>query len=405
MIKKIFILLLFSIQCFGATRYWVGGHPTNNNWNQTGSGTTNWSATSGGAAGASVPTSTDDVIFDGAGASGNTASTISATITVLSFTVTSGYTNTITHNAVLTVAGNVTLNTSYTIAGSSAMTISAASTITSNGKTWPNSMTWSNANTKTLSGNLNISGLLTVSSLTTLNQTGTDTLVLAGGLTNSSGAISGTARIKLTGGTWTGGAASAISNNLDFAGNITLGTNVAFGGVSSTLTYISGTITTTSSTLTTANNIVFNTNGITFNNITFASSSTFTLNSLLTATGNVTVNAGISPTFAGSYGFNVANLIINNVNAQTVTLNDAATYTITTSLEAYKSRVGAILTITSDHASNKAVLTLNQGATCNLLANLTRIDASGGRTIRTFNGTVTSCTNVQEFHDLQTIGF
>lgn len=404
MIKKILILLLFSVQCFGAARFWVGGHPTNNNWNQTGSGTTNWSATSGGAGGASVPGASDDVTFDGAGG-GNSTATISATITVLSFTVTGGYTSTITHNAVLTVAGNVTLNTSYTIAGSSGITISATSTITSGGKTWPNVMTWSGANTKTLSGNLNVSGLLTVSTLTTLNQTGTDTLILAGGLTNSSGAISGTARIKLTGGTWTGAVASPISNNLDFAGNITLSANVAFGGVSSTLTYISGTITTTSSKLTTSNNVVFNTNGVTFNDITFASSATFTLNSLLTATGNITINAAISPTFAGTSGFSFANLIINNVNAQTITLNDAASYTITTSLEAYKSRAGAILTITSDHASNLVPLTLNQGATCNLLANMTRIDASGGRTIRTFNGTVTSCLNVQEFHDLQTIGF
>ena len=401
MIKKILILLLFSVQCFGAARYWVvGGSSTN--WNAT--GPTNWSATSGGVGNASVPGSADDVTFDGAG-TGNTAAVVSATITVLSFTVTGGYTSTITHNAVLTVAGNVTLNTSYTIAGSSAMTISATSTITSGGKTWPNAMTWSGANTKTISGNLTVSGLLTVSSLTTLNQTGTDTLILAGGLTNSSGAISGTARIKLTGGTWTGGASSAISNNLDFAGNITLGTNVSFGGVSCTLTYISGTITTTSSTLTLAGISTLNTNGITFNNITVGASIFCTINSLLTATGNFTINAAVSPQFAGAYGFNVANLIINNVNAQTVTLNDAATYVITTSLEAYKSRVGAILTITSDHASNKAVLTLNQGASCNLLANLTRIDASGGRTIRTFNGTVTSCTNVQEFHDLQTIGF
>lgn len=399
--KKIFILILFSTQCFGAARYWVGGG-SSTNWNAT--APTNWSATSGGVGNASVPGSTDDVTFDGAG-TGNTAAIISATITILSFTVTTGYTNTITHNAVLTVAGNVTLRTSYTIAGSSSMTISATSTITPNSKTWPNAMTWSGANTKTISGNFTISRLLTVSSITTLNQTGTDTLILAGGLTNSSGAIGGTARIKLTGGTWTGGASSAISNNLDFAGNVTLGTNVSFGGVSSTMTYISGTITTTSSTLTIVNPTTFNTNGITFNNITFSITATHTINSLLSASGNLTINAGVSPTLAGSFGFSVANLIINNVNAQTLTLNDAASYTITTSLEAYKSRKAAILLITSDHATNKALLTLNQGASCNLLADLTRIDASGGRTIRTFNGTVTDCTNVQEFHDLQTIGF
>jgi len=42
-----------------ATRYWVGG---SGNWDAT--STANWSATSGGAAGASAPTSADNVIFD-----------------------------------------------------------------------------------------------------------------------------------------------------------------------------------------------------------------------------------------------------------------------------------------------------------------------------------------------------
>ncbi len=42
-----------------AIRYWVGGSGT---WNST--STSNWSATSGGASGASVPTINDLVIFD-----------------------------------------------------------------------------------------------------------------------------------------------------------------------------------------------------------------------------------------------------------------------------------------------------------------------------------------------------
>jgi hypothetical protein len=42
-----------------ANRFWVGG---NGNWNVT--DTTNWSTTSGGAGGASAPTSADNVIFD-----------------------------------------------------------------------------------------------------------------------------------------------------------------------------------------------------------------------------------------------------------------------------------------------------------------------------------------------------
>ena len=45
-----------------ADRYWVGGTGT---WNTT--STTNWSATSGGGSGASVPTVADSVFFDQAG--------------------------------------------------------------------------------------------------------------------------------------------------------------------------------------------------------------------------------------------------------------------------------------------------------------------------------------------------
>ena len=45
-----------------ADRYWVGGAGT---WNTT--STTNWSASSGGASGASVPTTADNVFFDQAG--------------------------------------------------------------------------------------------------------------------------------------------------------------------------------------------------------------------------------------------------------------------------------------------------------------------------------------------------
>lgn len=48
-----------------ASRYWVGGAGT---WD--GTSTTHWSATSGGAGGASVPTSADDVFFDANSGSG-----------------------------------------------------------------------------------------------------------------------------------------------------------------------------------------------------------------------------------------------------------------------------------------------------------------------------------------------
>jgi hypothetical protein len=53
------------------TRYWVGGTGT---WDAT--TTTNWSATSGGAGGASVPTSVDNVIFNTSSSTANAAYTV-----------------------------------------------------------------------------------------------------------------------------------------------------------------------------------------------------------------------------------------------------------------------------------------------------------------------------------------
>lgn len=56
-----------------ADRYWVGGSGT---WNT--STTTNWSASSGGSGGASVPTSADNVFIDGNSNTGTSAFTITA---------------------------------------------------------------------------------------------------------------------------------------------------------------------------------------------------------------------------------------------------------------------------------------------------------------------------------------
>jgi hypothetical protein len=512
-----------------ASRFWVGGG-SNANWNATSN--TNWSGTSGGAGNASVPTSTDDVTFDGAGASGNSNSTISATINVLSLTITSGYTQTMTHNAALTISGNLTLNTSYTIAGSSSITINATSTITSGGKTWPNAMTWSLSSTKTLSGNFTISGLLTISSTTTLTPTAAETLTLSGGITVSAN-ISGTVKIILTGGTWSGGSPSQIQTDLDLQGNVTISGTVNFG--EKTITYISGTITTTGSTIRviSAASTVFNTNGITWNNfscstsggqvnmtltsnltisgllllnagagvtinkttaetvtisggitvtsatqgtadfyltggtwtggsVTGLSNNTFlqgnvtisgtvqyktgtltynsgtitvtssillltsdctlstngmswetvnmansssvltiTINSLLSST---TLNLQINPTtFTGSAGWTVGTLVSSHVTTAAVTLKESITYTVTSYFNCSTSSNGASLTFISAHATTKTILTLQNGAACNVLANFTRIDASGGRPIRTFNGTITDCINIQEFHDLLTV--
>ena len=54
-----------------ANRFWVGG---STDWDDT--NTANWSDTSGGTSGFSVPTSADDIIFDSNSGSGSVLMTV-----------------------------------------------------------------------------------------------------------------------------------------------------------------------------------------------------------------------------------------------------------------------------------------------------------------------------------------
>jgi hypothetical protein len=83
-----------------ANRYWVGGTGT---WDTT--STTNWSATSGGASGASAPGAADIALFDANSGAGTV--TIGENITVLRLTLTNAATTTIDwNNKVVTLVGN-----------------------------------------------------------------------------------------------------------------------------------------------------------------------------------------------------------------------------------------------------------------------------------------------------------
>lgn len=391
------------IQVHNASRFWVGGG-SSSNWNAGSS--TNWSATSGGSNNASVPVVSDDVTLDGAGANGNTAMTVSSTVSCLSLTFTSGYTNTATISTAtsITIAGNFTdaTNHSWTVNGTGVMAISATSTITSNGKTFPGPVTFSGASTtKTLSGNWTITGRLTINaSNPILNATSSESLSCAG--INMLGALaSGTAKIILTGGTWSGNANAAIINDLDIAGNVTISGIVYFN--TKTLTYVSGSVTTTGSTLTLSGASTLNTSGMSWNNVTIAATATYTLNSLLSCSGTLLINNGIAPTFGGTSGWTVATFLSNHLSSATVFLKNGVTYTITSAFNCSQSRLGSMIAIRSDDATNKAILTLNQGATCSVLATFTRIDASNGRVIYTYNGTVTDCININPYTDLKTV--
>lgn len=377
-----------------AARFWVG---------QSGGGnysSTDWATTSGGTTGQLAPTSSDDVHFDGAGTFGNTACTITANAAALTLVFTTGYTSTITINATftLTVSGTFTDQTQHTWTVNSvnagALTLNATCTITSNSKTFPGNVTFTgNTTTKTLSGNWTISGTLAIINFAQIvNHTTAETLTIAG-LTVNIG-ISGTIDLILSGGTWQGTSACTCTS-LSFAGTITISSNVRYEG--GTITYTSGTITTTSSTWTCQAATTINTNGITWNIISFTGTVTYTINSLLST---ATISSGQSSTFAGTSGWTCGTLNLTSNTATTLTLAQANTYTITTAFNATSAGGAAKPTIVSSDGTLKTTLILNSGATCTVgNVNFTRIDASAGRSINTWNGTVTNCLNINSFTD------
>lgn len=109
-----------------ANRYWVGGTGT---WNNT---TTNWSATSGGASGASAPTSADNVFFDQA-----TTYTVTISIaTCLDFTVSAGAV-TFSGTGTPGIYGNVSLSsgTVWSATGTIYLYATSSKTITTSGRT------------------------------------------------------------------------------------------------------------------------------------------------------------------------------------------------------------------------------------------------------------------------------
>jgi hypothetical protein len=137
-----------------ADRFWVLG---SGNWSDTG----HWSASSGGASGASVPTSADNAIFDAA--SNATAYTVTANSIVncndLRFTAAPSVSGTITFAGASTVSvyGNILLLAGMVCGYAGLINMASASgtkTITSNGVALCRTLTLSHAGTIQLADNL-----------------------------------------------------------------------------------------------------------------------------------------------------------------------------------------------------------------------------------------------------------
>lgn len=265
-----------------ANRYWVGGAGT---WNTT--STTNWSTTSGGASGASVPTGADSVFFDQAG---TYTVTMTGALNCLDITVSAGTVTFATGTTpTLSIAGSMSLRagTVWSMTGGLSFTAtSTGKTITTNGTSLSGGMNFSNsAGGWTLGSALTIAGNLTVTagsfssgnyaiSASQLSSTGTLTRSISLGSSTVSCSSSGSTTLNL--GTTTNLTFNAGTSQI----NISQGTSgISSGG----LTFYNVTFTSVSLlsvTITGAN---------TFNNLTFQGRNTAGVGAY-TFSANQTIN-------------------------------------------------------------------------------------------------------------------
>ncbi len=229
-----------------ANRYWVGGTA---NWDGTAG--TKWALTSGAAGGQAVPTSADDVFFDGA--SGAVTCTIASGNTGAKSINCTGFTGTIAGSAAITVSGSVTLVAGMTYTHTGIITITGTGTLTTAGKTFSGVTVSGVGITVTLGDSLN-TGTRTVN--VTQGTFDTQNFNLNAGTLFSSN--SNTRTINLGSSTLN---LSSASNALDF----TTSTNLTFNAGTSQINLTAG-----------SGNAIFAGGGRTFYNVLFASGFTTT---------------------------------------------------------------------------------------------------------------------------------
>ena len=292
-------------------RYWVSGG--NGSYNST----TNWSATSGGASGASVPTSVDNVFFNASSGSGTVTITPSSNCANLVLT---GFTGTLSLTNNFLVNGTVlNLGTGgYTVSGANNLVLVTSMTATSNGTTFTGNLNIASNITLTLADNFTLTGNLIFSQTGTCTING-NTFNVGSNLTfTANGVVTGTTSFVYNGtGTWshTGFTTNGVLRNnftINTAGILTLGANVRYG--TGILTYTAGTVVTTGSNLTILTSATLTTNGISWNDITSSGTTTITLGSNLTLTGtlNIVSAATLSFTLGGNTVVTTAASISNS---------------------------------------------------------------------------------------------
>lgn len=309
-----------------ATRYWVGGAGT---WDTT--TTTNWSASSGGASGASAPLSTDDVIIDTSSGTGTITCTAGVcnnlTVTASQAIILGAASSTlaISGNLSLPSGGSFSANTS-----SNTITFAATSTgktITTNGKAL-SAVTFNGVGGGwTLQDALNCGSSRSIT-LTNGSFNANNFNVTAGSFGSSN---SNTRTLTMGSGTWTLGSTGSLWN-------IGTTTGLTFNANTSTIALSD----------TSTNSKEFRGGGLTYNNL-----------SITGATGVAAY------TFTGSINnSNTFNSILSSKTvAYTITLSASSTTTVTT--WSASGLVSNLLTLNSSTSGTAATLAVTNAFTVN----------------------------------------
>lgn len=285
-----------------ADRYWVGGTGT---WNST--STTNWSASSGGASGASVPTAADNVFFNANSnvGTGSFTVTMADSPRVCNDITISGLDGAMTLAGTsigLTVSGSLSFPaTNFTRTYTGTTTFNATTTgktITTNGVSFSGTVTLNGVGGAwTLGSALNTGGFTLILTNGTFDTSSAGNYSVTAG--NFSSSNSNTRTINLNGSTLSVSASSSWNMSTSTSATVNAGTSTInlsgtasefFGGG---LTYYNVSFTSVSATVSvkqitganTFNNLTFSTPSSNANN-NFSIGANQTINGTLTASGS-----------------------------------------------------------------------------------------------------------------------
>ncbi len=262
-----------------ASRYWVGGA---GNWDA--SDTTHWASSSGGAGGASVPTSADDVIFDTLSNATDYTCTVTATANCLSLTLGNPLAGALTFagSSALNIYGNLTIGAGITRTYSGTCTLRATSgtkIITSNGVAWTSLTFNGSGGTFQLADQFETGGSLT---LTAGSFDANGQTVLLSGIGTTHFITGAFTFFNLTKGGTAGG-------GIDFLSNITI--SGTFAITQTSRIYIKSNTTGTARTLTVATNSLQYAD---FRDITAGGAANWDLSAITGLSGDCGGNTGIT---------------------------------------------------------------------------------------------------------------